>query len=168
MEVKSAILKRRSIRKYLDKEIDDSIVEELLISAMAAPSACNKTPWEFYVVKNKQILEKLEDTAYFRTLKSPLKIVVCGNKDLFMTPDDTMWVQDLSAAIENILLTVTDLGLGACWCGVYPREVRMNRTIETLNLPKTIIPMGIVCIGYPDEEKEERTQYDKNKIHYIY
>lgn len=168
MNVIDAILKRRSIRKFSKENISDEIIDKLLEAAMAAPSACNKTPWEFYVVKSEEMNRKLEDPDYFRTYESPLKIVVCGNKNNFMPNDrEEFWVQDCSAAIENILLTALEYDLGTCWCGVYPVIDRTKICQNVMGLDENMIPLGIILIGYPLEDKEPRTQYEKNKIHII-
>lgn len=169
MELKKAIYARRSIRKYKDQEISDDIIKELLTLGMAAPSACNRQPWEFYVIKNKQIIDKLSTNDIVHSFPSPLKIVVCGNKKNFLQgPGQQIWTSDCSAAIENILLGVTDLDLGATWIGVWPNETKIQFVKDTLSLEEDIIPFGILNIGYPNEIKEERSQYDENKIHCIY
>ncbi len=168
METKEAILKRRSIRKYLDKEVDNDTITLLLKSAMAAPSAINRRPWEFYVVKDKETLSLLRKSSPYTNIESPLIIVVCGNTLRGVSailPD--FWVQDCSAATENILLTATDLGLGSCWNGVYPLKIVMKKVSKILSLPFNIVPLSIIHIGYKNEEKEERTQYDEKRVHNI-
>ena len=168
MNVIEAILKRRSIRKFSKEKVSDEIINKLLEAAMAAPSACNKTPWEFYVVKSDEMNRKLEDPQYFRTYESPLKIVVCGNKNDFMANDrEEFWVQDCSSAIENILVSALEYGLGNCWCGVYPVNDRTKACKSVIGLDDNIIPLGIILVGYPLEDKESRTQYEKNRIHII-
>ena len=117
MEVKDALLKRRSIRKFKDEPISQEIIEELLIAAMSAPSACNKRPWEFYIITNKDKLQELKKASRFARYDAPLAIVVCGNLSHALPLSfSSYWIQDCSAATQNILLRVTDLGLGAVWC----------------------------------------------------
>ena len=114
MEVKEALLKRRSIRKFKEDKISEEIIEELLHAAMSAPSACNRKPWEFYVVTNEEKLAELKKASRFARYDAPLAIVVCGNLSRSLPLHlSTYWIQDCSAATENLLLRVTDLNLGA-------------------------------------------------------
>ena len=169
MEVKDAILKRRSIRKFSEEEVTDQEINELLIAAMAAPSAVNKQPWEFYVIKSKEKLEELRrHGAPFGKMNAPLAIVVCGNKHRFLPFKlSTYWVQDCSAATENILLRAVDLGLSACWCGVYPADIAVKSTRKVLNAKDNIIPLNVIWIGRGLEEKEERSQFEEKNIHIL-
>ncbi len=168
MNVYDAILKRRSIRKFKSDFLSEEIIEKLLIAAMAAPSARNMQPWEFYVVSNKEVMNKIRGVARSIDFDSPLMIVVCGNTDRGITKkNNDFWIQDCSAAIENILLAATELGLGTVWCGLYPVLERANAVREIINEEKNIIPLGVIHIGYPDEEKEERSQYNIKYVHYM-
>ena len=162
------ILKRRSIRKYQDRIVREEDIKILLESAMAAPSARNQQPWEFYVISNKVVLDQIRGVGRNFDFNSPLMIVVCGNKSRSITQNDNdFWIQDCSAAVENILLAATSLGLGSVWCGLYPVIERSNALKEILGVDDNIVPMAVLHIGYPDEEKEERTQYNENYVHYI-
>lgn len=168
MNVRKAIYNRRSVRKFQEKPVDDQIIKQLLEDAMAAPSACNKQPWEFYVVKNKEKQNQIKTKIMFSNFNSPVLIVVCGNNEMSLTKDNNdFWIQDCSAAIENILLSAVSFGLGTCWCGLYPVEKRCERVREILDLPNNIIPLGTIHIGYPEKEIEGRTQYKEDKVHYI-
>ena len=168
MEVKEALLKRRSVRKYKDIPVTDEQIDELLHAAMSGPSACNKTPWEFYVVRNGTKLDKVKKASLFSRFNSSLVIVVCGNTERALPePMAEYWIQDCSAAIENILLRAVDLGLGAVWCGAYPQARVESNLKECLGLPDTHIPLGIVHVGYPEEVPEARDQYDSERVHYI-
>jgi len=135
----------------------------MLKAAMAAPSASNLKPWHFIVVTKRQILDNLGKVhPYGKMLsKAPLCIVVCGDTKI----SSAFWVQDCSVASENLLLTVTALGLGAVWLGVYPREERVNDVRKVLNTPENIIPLNIISVGHPAEQKEPRTQYDELRVH---
>ena len=168
MEVKDALLKRRSIRKYLDKEVSDEIIEELLHAAMSGPSACNRRPWIFYVIKNQDKLSELRKASRFSNMNAPLAIVVVGDlsRSLPLQLKD-FWIQDCSAATENILLRATDLGLGSLWCGIYPQKRPVERVKEILGITNSDIPLNIIYIGYGDEEKESRDQYEKNRVKII-
>lgn len=168
MELKEALLKRRSIRKFTEQPVAEEMIEELLHAAMSGPSACNKKPWEFYVITNKEKLEELKKASKFTKISSPLAIVVCGNlsKALPLHFAD-YWIQDCSAATENILLRVTDLGLGAVWCGIYPQKKSEERVRELLGISKKEIPLNVIFIGHPAETPVERDQYDEKNVHYI-
>ena len=168
MEVKYALLKRRSIRKYLDKEVSDEIIEELLHAAMSGPSACNRRPWIFYVIKDQDKLNELRKASRFSNMNAPLAIVVVGDlsRSLPLQLKD-FWIQDCSAATENILLRATDLGLGSLWCGIYPQKRPVERVKEILGITNSDIPLNIIYIGYGDEEKESRDQYEKNRVKVI-
>lgn len=168
MEVKDALLKRRSIRKYLDKEVSDEMIEELLHAAMSGPSACNRRPWIFYVIKDQDKLNELRKASRFSNMNAPLAIVVVGDlsRSLPLQLKD-FWIQDCSAATENILLRATDLGLGSLWCGIYPQKRPVERVKKILGITNSDIPLNIIYIGYGDEEKESRDQYEKNRVKVI-
>lgn len=168
MELNEVLQKRRSIRKFTNQDISDEIIEELLHAGMSGPSACNKKPWEFYVVTNKDKIDELKSASKFSKFNAPLIIVVCGNlKKCLPLGLSSYWIQDCSAATENILLRVTDLGLGAVWCGAHPQKSVEKNIRKILNIPKCEIPLNMIFIGYPDQECEPRDQYEKEKIHYI-
>lgn len=168
MTLDEIMLKRRSVRKYTLQKVEDEKIDKLLHYAMSAPSAVNKQPWEFYVVTDEEIIKKIIDAGRFTKHFSPLKIVVCGNMNHTLPLNlKDYWVQDCSAAIQNILLGVTQMGLGACWEGVHPQKLLEKKIKEVLNLPMSHIPLAIISIGYPAEFPEPRDQYNEKKIHYI-
>jgi nitroreductase len=168
MELKEALLKRRSVRKFTAEPIKDEDVDYLLHAAMSGPSAVNKRPWEFYVITQPETIAKLNQVG-FAKYPSPLMIVVAGNAARFLPlGNETYWVQDTSAATENILLAATDLGLGACWCGIYPDKLRVRQVSKILHLPLTIKPLNIIIIGHPDGPiPEARDQYEEKRVHKI-
>ena len=168
MELKEVLLKRRSVRKFTEEPVSDEMIEELLRAAMSGPSACNKKPWEFYVVTNESVLEELKAASKFSRYSSKLAIVVCGNlKNALPMQLAEYWIQDCSAATENILLCATDLGLGAVWCGIYPQKRAEARMRKILGLSEKEIPLNLIFIGHPAEEPEARDQYEEKKVHYI-
>lgn len=162
MKINEAILKRRSIRLYKSAQVSDEKIELLMTSAMAAPSARNLQPWKFYIVKNKDKRQQLSHI--FRDFNAPLMIVVAGDLTKLNDKKDEFWIQDCSAAVQNILLTATSIDLGTCWCGVHPKIKETKQVKDILNLPIDIIPLALIQIGYPNEEKEARTQFDKDNI----
>lgn len=161
-----AILNRRSIRKYKDIKVSDEIVEDLLRAAMAAPSAMNQQPWEFVVLRDKEVMKKITEVHPYSKmlLQADVAIVVCGNQEREIAKG--FWVEDCSAAAENILIAAQDKGLGAVWLGVYPAEERPDQISEVLGLPKNVIPLCIIPVGYPDEEKKPADRFNKERIHY--
>lgn len=168
MELKEVLLKRRSIRKFTDEPVSDEMINELLHAAMSGPSACNKRPWEFYVITNEEKLNELKSASRFTKYTAKLAIVVCGNlSHALPLKMAEYWIQDCSAATENILLRATDLGLGTVWCGIYPQKKAEERVHEILQIPDKQIPLNVIFIGHPAEEPEARDQYDEKRVHYI-
>ena len=168
MEVKDALLRRRSVRKFTDEPVSEEQISELLHAAMSGPSACNKRPWEFYVITNGEVLEELRTASKFSGISAPLAIVVCGNlgRARPMQLAD-YWIQDCSAATENILLRATDLGLGTVWCGMHPQKRPEEKVRALLGLDEKQIPLNIIYIGHPAEEPEARDQYEQERVHFV-
>lgn len=162
-ELIQTIFARRSIRRYTAKAVSERDIKTMLEAAMAAPSASNRKPWHFIVVTERQKLDKLAIVHPYgkMLLEAYLCIAVCGDE----TVSPRSWVQDCSAAAENLLLAAAALGLGAVWLGVYPRESRVGPIKKVLNIPETIVPLNLIPIGHPAEAKEPRTQYDELRVH---
>lgn len=166
METFYAILSRRSIRKYKTDKVPEEMINKILEAGMCAPSAGNEQPWEFIIITERNILDDIPTfSPYANMAKSaPLGILVCG--DLNREKYKGFWVEDCSACTENMLLTITDLGLGAVWTGVYPMADRVEGFKKKFNLPENIMPLAFVVIGYPDEEAKTADRFDKTRIHY--
>jgi nitroreductase len=167
MDVNTAILTRRSIRKFIPFKIDDKFIETILKAGFHAPSAGNKRPVHFIVIKDREILKKLSEAKQEAEMinNAELAIVVCGDKNI--QPYHDFLHEDCSASIENILLFIHGNGLGAVWCGV-PQilDECFQIYINTLNLPDNIIPIGTIAIGGIGEKKEYIDRYNDKKIHY--
>ena len=161
-----AIFKRRSIRKYTNKEVTEETITELLKAGMAAPSAGNAQTWEFVVIDDDEILKKIPEIHNYANMVPDCSkaILVCGNKKL--EKYDGFWPQDCSAATENILIAATDKGLGAVWLGIYPTEDRVDDFKELFDLPEHIIPFSMIPVGHPAEEKDKADRYKEEKVHY--
>ena len=169
MEVQQALQARRSIRKFTKDAVSKEEIDVLMHAAMSGPSACNKMPWEFYVVTDKTVIEKLRMASKFTNYDAPLLIVVCGNLSRALPMQlAPYWIQDCSAATENILLAATDLGLGAVWCGVHPQKRAEKKVREILGLSEKLVPLNIIYIGHPNQAQEPRDQYNKAYIHYVW
>lgn len=167
--VMNNLLTRTSVRAYQDKPVEDAKVEQLLRTAMSAPSAGNKQPWKFVVVRDKATLSAISAEMHTMRMaeKAPLAIIVCG--DLTNTfPEDgrDYWVEDTSAATENLLLAAHSLGLGAVWCGVYPLRERVTFMQELLKLPSYIVPLNVIPIGYPAETPAPKDKWKPENVHY--
>lgn len=163
------ILERTSVRSYLDKSIEEDKIEKLLRAGMAAPTAVNKQPWHFVVVTDKSLLQKLAKANPYAEIvaRAPLAIVVCGDMTKALDGNAReFWVQDCSAASENILLAATGLGLGSVWTGTYPSEERCAAVSEVLGLPETLIPLNTIVIGYPDGEVTPKDKWQESNISY--
>jgi len=160
------ILRRRSIRKYTDQTVEPEKLDLLLQAAMAAPSAMNCKPWEFVVVTDPDELALFRSRLIFGNRNAPAAIVVCGNPRLSTNPAARLfWVEDCSAATENILIAAVGLGLGTVWVGIHPVAEFVRIVREIACLPKHVIPLGLIYVGYPAEEKPARTQYDEKRVH---
>ncbi len=160
-----AILTRRSIRKYTKQPVPDEVVKELLEAAMYTPSAGNRQPWCFVVINDRKILNEIPKYhTYAQMLKeAPAAILVCCDINL---ENKGFGVEDCSAATQNILLAAHAKGLGAVWLGVYPAEPRVTATKKLLNLPEHIIPISLISIGYPAEQKPQPDRYRADRVHY--
>lgn len=160
------ILLRKSVRKFKDIYVDDSMVEKLLMAAMQAPSAGNSQPWEYIVIRDREIFSAIKKYHPYANslLTCSFAILVCGNlnKERFKG----YWVQDCSASIENILIAAQSLGLGAVWTGIYPEEDRIIKTRELFNLPDYVVPLAIIPVGVPDEDRKLVVRYNSDNIHY--
>jgi nitroreductase len=161
-----SILKRKSIRQYTTEPVPEYMIEQLLEAAMSAPSSQNQRPWHFIVITERELLTMLSDISpYAKMVKdAPVAILVCGDPEREISKG--FWVQDCSAATENILIAVEELNLGAVWVGIYPRETRVDYVRNVLHLPGHIVPFALIPVGYPDEEKETPNRYDKTRVHY--
>lgn len=159
------ILNRRSIRKYTDQEVSDSDIHDLLKAGMSAPSAGNQQPWHFIIIEDKEILQKIPDIHPYAGMaaQAPRALLVCG--DLSEETSPGFWVQDCSAATQNILLAAESKGLGAVWAGIYPREDRVKNFTELFNLPEQVIPFSLIPVGYPAEEKGRADRFKEERIH---
>ena len=168
MELQEVLQRRRSIRKYTEEPVSKEEIDLLMHAAMSGPSACNKMPWEFYVVTDEAVLEKLRNASRYSKIYAPLAIVVCGSLSRALPSQlAPYWIQDCSAATENILLAATDLGLGTVWCGIHPQKRAEERVREALGLTEKQIPLNIIYVGHPDQVQEPRDQYKESYIHYI-
>ena len=157
------IFARRSIRKYSSLPVNPDDLNLLLEAGMAAPSGKNLKPWHFVTVTKREILDNLAEAHPYgkMLLEATAAIAVCGQIDI--SPD--YWIQDCSAATENILVAAAGIGLGTVWLGCHPREERVTAIKKVLQIPEEVGVLSLIAIGHPAEEKESRTQYDAARAH---
>ena len=163
------IMTRTSIRSFTDRAVAADTIEMLLRAGMAAPTAVNLQPWHFVVVTDRAKLDELGGNGRQSKMwqESPLVIVVCGNLEKALEgPGQAFWVQDCSAATENILLAAHALGLGAVWTGCYPIEERVAMVSEVLGLPEHIVPLCAIVMGYPNESPEPKDKWKPENVSY--
>ncbi len=161
------IYQRRSIRKFTPELVDPENLTTLVKAGMAAPSAMNAQPWEFLIVTVPDTLARFRKAIMFAKMEAPAAICVLGStSSLKNITGDRFWVQDCSAATENILLAAVALGLGAVWIGVHPVKLFERQVKSILNLPDGLTPLNLIYIGHPAETKEARTQFDERKVHW--
>ena len=161
------IATRTSIRDYEARPVEKEKVEKMLRAAMAAPTAMNKQPWHFVVVDQRSVLDSLASANpnAKMLLKAPLAIVVCGDMDKVIEGGGRdFWIQDASAATENLLLAAHAMGLGAVWTGAYPSEERSKAISATLSLPDNLVPLNMIVIGYPAEHPQPKDKFKEENI----
>jgi len=166
MQTLEAIHTRRSVRRYTEEPISEEMLQQLLSAAMHAPSAGNQQPWQFIVIDDFQTLAQIPDLSPYAGMcaEAPLGIVICG--DLSLEKHAGYWVQDCSAATQNLLLAAHDLGLGAVWTGIFPRQSRVEGFRSLLGLPEHIVPLGFIVLGHPAEQPAlTKNRFKPERIH---
>ena len=167
-DVFDVIHNRKSVRQYQETAVPAEKVETMLRAAMAAPTARNIQPWQFYVITSRDVLDQLaEKLPYAKMLAhAPMAIVVAGDTQKGNPNEEQMhnWPLDCAAATQNLLLAAEALGLGAVWTGVYPYKLRIEAISTTLNLPRHVIPLNIIPIGYPLNQERPKDKWDPEKI----
>ncbi len=168
MDALKAIMERRSVRDYEDRQVPDGVIENLLRAGMYAPSAMNSQPWEFLVIRDaekKKAASKIG--TYWKMLpEAPLGILVMANLEGYRASAKEFFIQDCSAAAENILLAAEAQGLGGVWLGLYPKKDRMEALRELFEIPESIIPFSMLSIGYPAKKPKPHTGFHAEKVHY--
>ncbi len=160
------IFTRRSIRRFTGVDVSDEQVSRVLKAGMAAPSAGNQQPWRFVVVRDRNVLAQLSKCSPYASAAAhaPVSIVVCGDLDAEIHKG--FWVQDVSAAVQNMLLEVVDLGLGSVWLGVHPLRDREDKVRAAVGLPGSIVPLAVLPLGVPAQALPAQDRYDAKKVHF--
>ena len=156
------IAERKSVRKYLNKSVEEDKIDAMVKAGMAAPSGMDRRPWEFVVVTDREALDSMAaKLPYAKMLtNAPLAIVVCGD-----TTRSSYWYLDCSAATQNVLLAAEALGLGAVWTAAYPCEDRIDVVRQNTGLPENIVPLCVIPIGYPDGPQKAKDKFDPQRVH---
>jgi nitroreductase len=165
MELMEGVLTRRSIRKFEDRPVDETLVRDILEAAMMAPSAINAQPWQFVVADDRAVLDAVAEIHPYVKMaaRAPLGILVCGDLSLEKYPG--YWVQDCSAAMQNLLLAAHASGLGAVWTGIHPMAEREAAYREVFSLPENVIPLGFAVIGWPAQQPKSESRFREDRIH---
>ncbi len=165
LNIIEGIISRRSIRVYENRAVPDKLINTIINAGCCAPSAKSKRPWEFVIIKDKDKLVRLSQTNSNVSMieNSSCCIVVCGDK--IRQGISELLIEDCSAATQNMLLAAHGLELGAVWCGVLKNSETRTYLCNELKLPDSIMPISIVVLGYPCEEKTVRNRFDPSKIH---
>ena len=156
------IAARKSVRKYLKKEVEEEKITAMLKAGMAAPSGMDRRPWEFVVVTDRAALDSMAASLPYAKMlaQAPMAIVVCGD-----STRSSYWYVDCSAVTQNILLAAEALGLGAVWTAAYPYEARIGVVRKYTAMPEQFVPLCIIPVGYPDGPQKAKDKYDESKIH---
>jgi nitroreductase len=151
-EVFETIKTRRSVRAYLPENIPDKVIASVLEAAIWAPTAGNAQPWYFYVLRDEYLKQKLAEAALSQSFiaLAPVVIIVCADLERAQSSYgkrgmELYCIQDSAAAVQNMLLCVHALGLGACWVGAFDERAAS----ELLDLPRHHRPVAMVPIGRP-------------------
>ena len=166
MEVMEALLTRRSIRQFENRPVPEELIRQVLEAAMMAPSAGNAQPWQFVVINDRAVLDGMAELHPHikMVLQATAGILVCA--DLTKEKFPGYWVQDCSAAMENLLLAAHGLGLGAVWTGIHPMEDRVAAYRAMFNLPEHIIPLGFAPMGWPAKAPRSESRFQADRVHY--
>ena len=169
MDAQELILTRKSVRSFKDTPIEDEKIELLMKAAMAAPSAVNRQPWEFYVVKSEEMKKEVNKVIPFGKYKSPIIVIPCIKESASIPLAHDLVNCDLGAASENILLMAHALGLGAVWCAVYPNKLTTKGLKKAINIPAGLTPFSAIYVGYPsdDDKSKVKDKYDTKKVRTI-
>jgi nitroreductase len=165
----SVIHSRKSVRHYTGELVNKKDLETLVKAGMAAPTAVDRRPWSFVIVTDPATLNKLaEGLPHSKMIvQAKAAIVVCGVMARALQGEGReFWVQDCSAATENILLSAEAMGLGAVWTGMYPSMQRVDYVQRVLGIPRDVIPLNVIAVGHPTGEDRPKDKFDPKNIHW--
>lgn len=162
-----AIMKRRSTRKFQERPVEPEKLEAILRAAMQSPTGHNAQDWDFLVITDPETREKVSNMSKYTVCakNAPLVIIVMANMDRAVK-DEPLWICDMGAVCQTILIQAEDEGLGGVWLASYPHEGRMEYLKELFSLPENIRPYAVIALGYKQYEKPFEDRYDPAKIHW--
>lgn len=163
----SAIMDRRSIRKFEDRPVEREKLEAILRAAMQSPTGKNSQCWEFLVIEDEADRVAVSGMSPFGQCAKNAKalILVMANMDR-ADPAVPVWIQDLSAASMTMLTQAELEGLGATWLGMYPFQERLDAVRAYFHLPETLVPFSVIALGYKLKPKPSEDRYDPAKVHW--
>lgn len=166
VDVLTAIRDRRSIRRYTSEPIDDDTLHAILKSGLCAPTAMNRRPFHFVVIKNPEMLAQLAAGKKYARMLAHARagIVICGDNTVEDRPEHLF--ADCYAATQNMLLAIHGLHLGGVWLGVTVESEWYHLLQEKLKLPANIVPTAVIALGHPAEERPLPETWESEKIHY--
>lgn len=166
MDALECLHSRHSVRQYTDEAVSEADIKTLLDAAMIAPSAGNAQPWHFIVLRERAVLDKIPAIHPYAGMaaRAQLGILVCGAPQEEKYPG--FWVQDCSAATQNLLLAANAIGLGGVWTGIYPLEERVEAFRRLLGVPSGVAPLALVLLGRIKNAGPRRSRYNEAKVHW--
>ncbi|PKL49987.1 MAG: hypothetical protein CVV42_04825 [Candidatus Riflebacteria bacterium HGW-Riflebacteria-2] len=173
VELDNPILKnihaRKSVRNFTADEVSEEQLITLVKAGMAAPTARNRQPWQFVVIRDKTAMQDLADKLpYAKMLASAAAaIVVCGDLEIARAGNsEDMWMLDCSAATQNVLLALESMGLGGVWTACYPYDDRMQTVASALSLPEHIVPLCVIPVGHPTGVDKPKDKWKPERLHW--
>lgn len=165
MDTLEAIYTRRSVRNFKEDPVSEEDLHDLLKAGMQAPSAKNEQPWHFVVIDDPEVLHAIPEFHPHAKmlLDAPLAILVCSDRKL--ETKRASWLQDCSAATENILLAAHAKGLGGVWLGIFPDSDRVFGMQTLLAMPKDVRPVALVAIGHPASQPDPVDRFKQERVH---
>ena len=166
MDVMTAIKNRRSIRRFLNKEIPKDAIDVLKDALIWAPSAGNLQSRRFYFVFNNDVKKRIVDAALHQTfiLQAPLVVIACADlligRSYGSRGEELYSIQDVACSIENMMLAAHSLGLGSVWVGAFHED----EIAKVLEMPPNLRPVAIVPVGYPAHSPSPPRRLDKDEI----
>lgn len=165
MQTLQTLKTRRSIRKYTDRKISDADIKEIITCAMYSPSGLDRQPWHFIVINKKELFDEIfKVTSHADMIKAASHaIIICGDNKL--EENEGLLIQDISAAMENLLIAAHSLGFGGVWVGIYPFDDIEKGIRKLFTIPDNILPITMAVIGYPAESPELPDRFKEDRIH---
>ena len=166
MNIQNAIESRRSVRKFETCTIPEEDFKTILKAGMMAPSACNSRPWEFVVIKDPEMVEKIAVIHPFarQIRQAGHAILISGLPSTQSSIATGFWPQDCGAVAQNIILSAQELGYASCWCGVYPNERLIAPFVDLFELGEGVVPTALIILGKAAEEPSAKGFYEDTKV----